>query len=114
MYMYGGSYCVMVFLQKKKPVYRVQNVMENHRKITATVYLHLIYYYADWEFCFDMLNKVSRSFAIVIEQLGDELRNTICVFYLILRGLDTIGEFILSKYSQIVYLNSRGRHGHRC
>lgn len=47
---------------------------------------------ADWEFCFDMLNKVSRSFAIVIEQLGDELRNAICVFYLVLRGLDTVGE----------------------
>jgi farnesyl-diphosphate farnesyltransferase len=38
-----------------------------------------------------MLNKVSRSFAIVIEQLGDELRNAICIFYLVLRGLDTVG-----------------------
>jgi farnesyl-diphosphate farnesyltransferase len=46
---------------------------------------------ADWVFCFDMLNKVSRSFAIVIEQLGDELRNAVCVFYLVLRGLDTVG-----------------------
>ncbi len=46
---------------------------------------------ADWEFCYDMLNKVSRSFAIVIEQLGDELRNAICIFYLVLRGLDTVG-----------------------
>mmetsp|Transcript_11701 Transcript_11701/g.28014 ORF Transcript_11701/g.28014 Transcript_11701/m.28014 type:complete len:558 (-) Transcript_11701:41-1714(-) len=45
---------------------------------------------ADWVFCFDMLNKVSRSFAIVIEQLGDELRNAICIFYLVLRGLDTV------------------------
>jgi phytoene/squalene synthetase len=33
---------------------------------------------------------VSRSFAIVIEQLGDELRNAVCVFYLVLRGLDTV------------------------
>jgi farnesyl-diphosphate farnesyltransferase len=32
---------------------------------------------ADWAFCFEMLNKVSRSFAIVIEQLGDELRNAV-------------------------------------
>lgn len=46
---------------------------------------------ADWVFCFDMLDKVSRSFAIVIEQLGDELRNAVCVFYLVLRGLDTVG-----------------------
>mmetsp|Transcript_9085 Transcript_9085/g.13289 ORF Transcript_9085/g.13289 Transcript_9085/m.13289 type:complete len:570 (+) Transcript_9085:261-1970(+) len=45
---------------------------------------------ADWVFCFDMLTKVSRSFAIVIEQLGDELRNAVCVFYLVLRGLDTV------------------------
>ncbi|KAJ1468992.1 isoprenoid synthase domain-containing protein [Baffinella frigidus] len=45
---------------------------------------------ADWVFCFDMLDKVSRSFAIVIEQLGDELRNAVCVFYLVLRGLDTV------------------------
>ena len=41
-----------------------------------------------------MLNKVSRSFAIVIEQLGDELRNAICIFYLVLRGLDTVGDLI--------------------
>jgi hypothetical protein len=54
---------------------------------------------ADWEFCFDMLNKVSRSFAIVIEQLGDELRNAICIFYLVLRGLDTVGMF--SSQTQI-------------
>jgi farnesyl-diphosphate farnesyltransferase len=47
---------------------------------------------ADWVFCYDMLNKVSRSFAIVIEQLGDELRNAICIFYLVLRGLDTVGK----------------------
>ena len=46
---------------------------------------------ADWMFCFDMLEKVSRSFAVVIEQLGDELRNAVCVFYLVLRGLDTVG-----------------------
>lgn len=50
---------------------------------------------ADWEFCYQMLNKVSRSFAIVIEQLGDELRNAICIFYLVLRGLDTVGIMIM-------------------
>ena len=45
---------------------------------------------ADWVFCFEILNRVSRSFAIVIEELGDELRNAVCVFYLVLRGLDTV------------------------
>jgi len=43
-----------------------------------------------WAFCYDMLNRVSRSFAIVIQQLPVELRNAICVFYLVLRGLDTV------------------------
>eukprot|EP00246_Nothoceros_aenigmaticus_P015398 TRINITY_DN6360_c0_g3_i1.p1 TRINITY_DN6360_c0_g3~~TRINITY_DN6360_c0_g3_i1.p1 ORF type:complete len:410 (-),score=69.52 TRINITY_DN6360_c0_g3_i1:377-1606(-) len=41
-------------------------------------------------FCYKMLNKVSRSFAIVIQQLGPELRNAVCVFYLVLRALDTV------------------------
>eukprot|EP00878_Enallax_costatus_P022101 GHUV01023436.1.p1 GENE.GHUV01023436.1~~GHUV01023436.1.p1 ORF type:complete len:325 (+),score=79.94 GHUV01023436.1:206-1180(+) len=41
-------------------------------------------------FCYDMLNRVSRSFAIVIQQLPNPLRDAICVFYLVLRGLDTV------------------------
>lgn len=45
---------------------------------------------ADMEFCYAALNKVSRSFAVVIQQLPAELRNPVCIFYLTLRGLDTI------------------------
>nr|WNX96137.1 squalene synthase 2 [Ayapana triplinervis] len=45
---------------------------------------------AHWGFCYLMLHKVSRSFALVIQQLETELRDAVCVFYLILRGLDTI------------------------
>jgi farnesyl-diphosphate farnesyltransferase len=30
-----------------------------------------------WAFCYDMLQKVSRSFALVIQQLGPELRNAV-------------------------------------
>ena len=41
-------------------------------------------------YCYDVLNKVSRSFAIVIQQLDAELRDAVCVFYLVLRALDTI------------------------
>eukprot|EP00775_Hariotina_reticulata_P011371 gene11371-11520_t len=41
-------------------------------------------------FCYDILNKVSRSFAVVIQQLPNPLRDAICVFYLVLRGLDTV------------------------
>lgn len=30
-----------------------------------------------WAFCYSMLHKVSRSFALVIQQLGTELRNAV-------------------------------------
>lgn len=43
-----------------------------------------------WAFAYDMLQRVSRSFALVIQQLGPELRNAVCVFYLVLRALDTV------------------------
>ncbi len=43
------------------------------------------------EFCYEALNKVSRSFAVVIQQLPEELKDPICLFYLILRGLDSVG-----------------------
>jgi farnesyl-diphosphate farnesyltransferase len=40
--------------------------------------------------CFDFLDKTSRSFSAVIQELDPELLLPICLFYLILRGLDTI------------------------
>ncbi|KAL9238243.1 hypothetical protein vseg_012693 [Gypsophila vaccaria] len=43
-----------------------------------------------WGFCYSMLHKVSRSFALVIQQLNTDLRNAVCVFYLVLRALDTV------------------------
>nr|ARE29883.1 squalene synthase [Trichosanthes kirilowii] len=43
-----------------------------------------------WGFCYSMLHKVSRSFALVIQQLTPELRNAVCIFYLVLRALDTV------------------------
>jgi farnesyl-diphosphate farnesyltransferase len=45
---------------------------------------------ADRAFCEAMLAKVSRSFAAVIRALPDHLREQVCVFYLVLRGLDTV------------------------
>jgi len=42
------------------------------------------------DFCYTILNRVSRSFALVIQQLPWELRDPICIFYLVLRGLDTV------------------------
>ncbi|XP_068664912.1 squalene synthase 1-like [Aristolochia californica] len=43
-----------------------------------------------WVFCYNMLQKVSRSFALVIQQLCPQLRDAVCVFYLVLRALDTV------------------------
>ncbi|KAI9257997.1 farnesyl-diphosphate farnesyltransferase [Phascolomyces articulosus] len=40
--------------------------------------------------CYHYLNLTSRSFAAVIQELDDELRDAICLFYLVLRGLDTV------------------------
>ena len=42
-------------------------------------------------FCYDMRNRVSRSFAVVIAQLPQGLRDAICVFYLVRRGLGGVG-----------------------
>jgi len=44
----------------------------------------------DRAFCYAALNQVSRSFAVVIQQLPYELRDPVCVFYLVLRGLDSV------------------------
>lgn len=41
-------------------------------------------------YCYQKLVKVSRSFAAVIAELPEELREPICNFYLVLRGLDTV------------------------
>lgn len=58
-------------------------------------------------FCYDMLNKVSRSFAIVIQQLPKELRDAICVFYLVLRALDTVeDDMAIDKKVKVPMLRS--------
>ncbi|KAH7910250.1 squalene synthase [Hygrophoropsis aurantiaca] len=40
--------------------------------------------------CWEFLDMTSRSFAAVIKELDGDLARTICMYYLILRGLDTI------------------------
>ena len=40
--------------------------------------------------CFEYLNKTSRSFSAVIQELHPELLIPVCLFYLALRGLDTV------------------------
>jgi len=44
----------------------------------------------DVDFCYAVLNKVSRSFAVVIQQLPKALQDPVCIFYLVLRGLDSV------------------------
>ncbi|CAH9100603.1 unnamed protein product [Cuscuta europaea] len=43
-----------------------------------------------WGFCYNILLKVSRSFSFVIQQLPTDLRDAVCIFYLVLRALDTV------------------------
>ncbi|RYP23155.1 hypothetical protein DL765_001240 [Monosporascus sp. GIB2] len=50
---------------------------ENHESATAKV-------------CFELLDETGRSFSSVVKELHPELLLPVCVFYLILRGLDTI------------------------
>ncbi|XP_041106595.1 squalene synthase isoform X2 [Polyodon spathula] len=40
--------------------------------------------------CYGYLNQTSRSFAAVIQALDGELRHAVCIFYLVLRALDTV------------------------
>lgn len=44
----------------------------------------------DRAFCYAALSKVSRSFSVVIQQLPENLKDPVCIFYLVLRALDTI------------------------
>lgn len=61
----------------------------------------------DIAYCFDTLNKVSRSFAAVIRQLPCDLGLNICLFYLILRALDSIEDDMnLDKDQKIKLLKS--------
>ncbi|KAM9622621.1 squalene synthase isoform 2-T2 [Trichechus inunguis] len=40
--------------------------------------------------CYTYLNQTSRSFAAVIQGLDGEMRHAVCIFYLVLRALDTL------------------------
>ncbi|XP_072906435.1 squalene synthase isoform X4 [Hemitrygon akajei] len=40
--------------------------------------------------CYMYLNQTSRSFAAVIQALDGDLRQAVCIFYLVLRALDTV------------------------
>ncbi|KAG4078087.1 hypothetical protein HA402_002138 [Bradysia odoriphaga] len=51
----------------------------------------------DDTFCFNIFHRVSRSFAFVTHVLEEPLRTTVSIFYLILRGLDTIEDDLIEE-----------------
>lgn len=63
--------------------------------------------------CYYFLNLTSRSFARVIQSLNDELRHPVCIFYLVLRGLDTVEDDmtldlarkveVLGNFHEVIY-----------
>ena len=63
------------------------------------------------KFCFRALNRVSRSFAAVIQQLPTDLEDAICVFYLVLRGLDSVEDdmnlSLSEKQEKLVFFHLR-------
>lgn len=74
-----------------KAVYSLQNVNEDSM--------------SDIDYCYTVLTKVSRSFAAVIQQLPVKLRDDVCIFYLVLRGLDSIeddADFPLEQKIQLL------------
>ncbi len=58
----------------------------------------------DRDFCYAALNRVSRSFAVVIQQLPDQLKDPVCVFYLVLRGLDSVEDDMTYPADKRLYL----------
>lgn len=60
------------------------------RKVHKQPLTQLAQTLSDVDFCYAVLNKVSRSFAVVIQQLPEQLRDPVCIFYLVLRGLDSV------------------------
>lgn len=73
---------VMAMLKIKFGGYAIQANKEPLAKLSEKL--------SDRGFCYAALNQVSRSFAVVIQQLPYELRDPVCVFYLVLRGLDSV------------------------
>ncbi|CAF1059799.1 unnamed protein product [Rotaria sp. Silwood1] len=58
----------------------------------------------DLDFCYATLNKVSRSFSLVIEQLPQSLKDSVCIFYLVLRGLDSVEDDMTYPQDKKIFL----------
>ncbi|CAF2787635.1 unnamed protein product [Rotaria sp. Silwood2] len=58
----------------------------------------------DLDFCYATLNKVSRSFSLVIQQLPQSLKDSVCIFYLVLRGLDSVEDDMTYPQDKKIFL----------
>ncbi|ESN96008.1 hypothetical protein HELRODRAFT_68312, partial [Helobdella robusta] len=66
--------------------------------------------------CYEFLKKTSRSFYAVIEMLNPEIKDAMCLFYLVLRALDTVEDDmtiekslkikLLSQFHKFLYAES--------
>lgn len=57
--------------------------------------------------CYQYLNQTSRSFSAVIEALDGDIRHAVCIFYLVLRALDTVeDDMTISVDKKIPLLHS--------
>lgn len=52
---------------------------------------------SSWKRCYKLLDGTSRSFALVIRFLPLEIRDAVCIYYLVLRALDTVEDESLTK-----------------
>ncbi|KAI8055800.1 farnesyl-diphosphate farnesyltransferase 1 [Syncephalis plumigaleata] len=63
--------------------------------------------------CYSLLNRTSRSFSAVIKELDEELMDPVCLFYVILRALDTVEDdmslpvdrkiFVLQHFHEYIF-----------
>jgi farnesyl-diphosphate farnesyltransferase len=98
---------IIYLIYSKKIIFNISIKVENDELIDSKNQIMNYNDTKDWNFCFDTLKQVSRSFNIVIQQLDTELKNVICIFYLVLRGLDTIeDDMSIAKDKKMQMLNS--------
>jgi farnesyl-diphosphate farnesyltransferase len=71
------------------PLYKIRKKYKTYQADPRSLQV-LAEQLSDIDFCYATLSKVSRSFAVVIRRLPEDLRDVVCIFYLILRALDTI------------------------
>ncbi|CAF2073413.1 unnamed protein product [Rotaria magnacalcarata] len=74
------------------------------KKTSKTSLDQLAHTLNDLDFCYATLNKVSHSFALVIQQLPQPLKNSVSIFYLVLRGLDSVEDDMIYPQDEKIFL----------